>query len=62
MRISTLTKDESVEAAAEALIKQAAEDISIDVNNVTVSFKTSTGTYTAIKDISLTVQKARSYH
>jgi nitrate/nitrite transport system ATP-binding protein len=57
MRISTLTKDESVEAAAEALIKQAAEDISIDVNNVTVSFKTPTGTYTAIKDISLTVQK-----
>jgi nitrate/nitrite transport system ATP-binding protein len=57
MRISTLTKDESVEAAAEALIKQAAEDVSIDVNNVTVSFKTSTGTYTAIKDISLTVQK-----
>ena len=57
MSISTLTKDEKVEAAAEALIKQAAEDISIDVNNVTVSFKTPTGTYTAIKDISLTVQK-----
>lgn len=57
MRISTLTKDENVEAAAEALIKQAAEDISIDVNNVTVSFKTPTGTYTAIKDINLTVQK-----
>ena len=57
MRISTLTKDENVEAAAEALIKQAAEDVSIDVNNVTVSFKTPTGTYTAIKDISLTVQK-----
>jgi nitrate/nitrite transport system ATP-binding protein len=57
MRISTLTKDENVEAAAEALIKQAAEDVSIDVNNVTVSFKTPTGTYTAIKDINLTVQK-----
>lgn len=57
MSISTLTKDEKVEAAAEALLKQAAEDISIDVNNVTVSFKTPTGTYTAIKDISLTVQK-----
>jgi len=57
MSISTLTKDEKVEAAAEALIKQAAEDISIDLNNVTVSFKTPTGTYTAIKDISLTVQK-----
>jgi nitrate/nitrite transport system ATP-binding protein len=57
MRISTLTKDESVEAAAEALLKQAAEDVSIDVNNVTVSFKTPTGTYTAIKDINLTVQK-----
>ena len=57
MRITTLTKDENVEAAAEALIKQAAEDVSIDVNNVTVSFKTPTGTYTAIKDINLTVQK-----
>lgn len=57
MSISTLTKDEKVEAAAEALIKQAAADVSIDVNNVTVSFKTPTGTYTAIKDINLTVQK-----
>ena len=57
MSISTLTKDEKVEAAAEALLKQAAADVSIDVNNVTVSFKTPTGTYTAIKDISLTVQK-----
>src|SRR3954471_19435613 len=57
MRISTLTKDQNVEAAAEALLKQAAADVSIDVNNVTVSFKTPTGTYTAIKDISLTVQK-----
>ncbi len=57
MSISTLTKDEKVEAAAEALLKQAAADVSIDVNNVTVSFKTPTGSYTAIKDISLTVQK-----
>jgi nitrate/nitrite transport system ATP-binding protein len=57
MSISTLTKDEKVEAAAEELLKQAAEEVSIDVNNVTVSFKTPTGTYTAIKDISLTVQK-----
>jgi nitrate/nitrite transport system ATP-binding protein len=57
MSMSTLTKDEKVEAAAEALIKQAAADVSIDVNNVTVSFKTPTGTYTAIKDINLTVQK-----
>ena len=55
--MSTLTRDEKVEAAAEALLKQAAADISIDVNNVSVSFKTPTGTYTAIKDISLTVQK-----
>lgn len=57
MSISTLIKDEKVEAAAEALLKQAAADVSIDVNNITVSFKTPTGTYTAIKDISLTVQK-----
>ncbi|GAB2986871.1 nitrate ABC transporter ATP-binding protein [Mucilaginibacter puniceus] len=57
MSVSTITKDEKVEAAAEALLKQAAEDVSIDVNNITVSFKTPTGTYTAIKDINLTVQK-----
>lgn len=29
----------------------------IDINNVTVSFKTPKGTYTAVKEISLTVQK-----
>lgn len=30
---------------------------SIDINNVTVSFKTQTGFYTAVKDISLSVKK-----
>src|SRR5688500_10152694 len=30
---------------------------SIDINNVTVSFKTNKGVYTAVKDISLSVKK-----
>lgn len=33
------------------------QTISIDVQNITVSFKTAKGIYTAIKDISLTVKK-----
>jgi nitrate/nitrite transport system ATP-binding protein len=34
-----------------------APSTAIDINNVTVSFKTPTGIYTAVKEISLTVQK-----
>lgn len=35
----------------------AAEQNSIEINNVTVSFKTPTGVYTAVKEISLNVKK-----
>ncbi len=55
---SVLTTDENIEAVANALLKQAAAaETSIVINNVTVSFKTPTGPYTAVKDINLTVQK-----
>ncbi|OCX54824.1 sulfate ABC transporter ATP-binding protein [Mucilaginibacter sp. PPCGB 2223] len=42
---------------ADELLKQAVAETSIEVNNVSVSFKTPGGIYTAIKDIDLTVQK-----
>jgi len=55
---STLTTEDNIEAVANALLKQAAKaETSIDINNITVSFKTPTGIYTAVKDISLSVQK-----
>lgn len=55
---STLTTDDNIADVTNALLKQAAAaETSIDINNVTVSFKTPTGTYTAVKDISLSVQK-----
>ncbi|MES2807528.1 MAG: nitrate ABC transporter ATP-binding protein [Bacteroidota bacterium] len=55
---STLTTEENITEVANALLEQAAKaETSIEINNVTVSFKTPAGTYTAIKDISLSVQK-----
>ena len=54
---SVITVDKNIEAVADALLKQAAAETSIEVNNVTVSFKTPKGVYTAVKDINLTVQK-----
>jgi nitrate/nitrite transport system ATP-binding protein len=57
MNDATTTATENITQVAEALIKQAAAETSIDINNVTVSFKTPKGVYTAVKDISLTVQK-----
>jgi nitrate/nitrite transport system ATP-binding protein len=55
---STLTTNDNIADVANALLKQAAAaETSIDINNVTVSFKTPTGIYTAVKDISLSVQK-----
>ncbi len=54
---SVITVDKQIEEVADALLKQAAAETSIEVNNVTVSFKTPKGTYTAVKDINLTVQK-----
>ena len=54
---SVITVDKDIEDVADALLKQAAAETSIEVNNVTVSFKTPKGVYTAVKDINLTVQK-----
>jgi nitrate ABC transporter ATP-binding subunit len=54
---SVITVDKDIEEVADALLKQAAAETSIEVNNVTVSFKTPKGVYTAVKDINLTVQK-----
>jgi nitrate/nitrite transport system ATP-binding protein len=42
---------------AEELIEKAIHVNSIEINNVSVSFKTPKGIYTAIKEISLSVQK-----
>ncbi len=58
--ISTIgsTSVENNNMVADKIIEQAfAAPLSIEVNNVTVSFKTPTGAYTAVKDISLTVKK-----
>jgi len=54
---SVITVDRDIEEVADALLKQAAAETSIELNNVTVSFKTPKGVYTAVKDINLTVQK-----
>lgn len=54
---SVITVDKNIEAVADALLKQAAAETSIEINNVTVSFKTGKGVYTAVKNINLTVQK-----
>jgi len=51
------TTTENIGAVADELLKQAVAETSIEVNNVTVSFKTPKGVYTAVKDINLTVQK-----
>jgi nitrate/nitrite transport system ATP-binding protein len=44
-------------AIAETLIDKAIHSNAIEVDNLTVSFKTSKGIYTAIKEISLSVKK-----
>jgi len=51
------TTTENIGAVADELLKQAVAETSIEVNNVSVSFKTPKGIYTAVKDINLTVQK-----
>ena len=51
------TTTENIGMVADELLKQAAAETSIEVNNVSVSFKTPAGIYTAVKDINLTVQK-----
>nr|WP_294943378.1 ABC transporter ATP-binding protein [uncultured Mucilaginibacter sp.] len=49
--------DEGVSVVDEDLLDQDTKPVSIQINNVTVSFKTPKGIYTAVKEIDLTVQK-----
>jgi len=51
------TEQNNIGMVADELLKQAVAETSIEVNNVSVSFKTPKGIYTAVKDINLTVQK-----
>jgi nitrate ABC transporter ATP-binding subunit len=55
--MSTAAKHISREIVADAILQPVLESIAIEVNNVSVNFKTSKGVFTAVKDISLTVQK-----
>ena len=50
--------EDDITATAEIILEQAANaPVSIQVNNVSVSFKTPKGVYTAVKEIDLTVRK-----
>lgn len=49
--------DEGVSVVDEDLLDQDTKPVSIQINNVTVSFKTPKGIYTAVKEIDLTVRK-----
>jgi nitrate ABC transporter ATP-binding subunit len=50
--------EDDITATAEIILEQAANTpVSIQINNVTVSFKTPKGIYTAVKEIDLTVKK-----
>ena len=54
----TPTTTENIKDVADELLKQAvSSETSVEVNNVSVSFKTAKGIYTAVKDITLTVKK-----
>jgi nitrate/nitrite transport system ATP-binding protein len=56
--IMETTPPNNITAIADGLLEEAiSSDKSIEVKNVTVSFKTAKGVYTAVKDIDLTVQK-----
>jgi len=48
---------EKVNEVADSILAPALNSPSIEVNNVTVSFKTAKGVYTAVKDINLVVKK-----
>lgn len=55
---TSTTLEENIIYAADSILEQEAHpEISIQVNNVTVRFKTPKGTYTAVKNIDLTVNK-----
>src|SRR5215216_5791944 len=50
--------EDDITATAEITLEQAANtQVSIQINNVTVSFKTPKGIYTAVKEIDLTVKE-----
>lgn len=57
--MSTLTTlQENISTIADSLLEEAAHpEVSIRIDKLTVSFKTPKGTYTAVKDIDLTVNK-----
>jgi nitrate/nitrite transport system ATP-binding protein len=48
---------ENINEVADSILAPALNPFSIEVNNVTVSFKTPKGVYTAVKEISLNVKK-----
>lgn len=48
---------ENINEVADSILAPAFDSPSIEVNNVTVSFNTAKGLYTAVKDINLTVKK-----
>jgi len=55
---NTSTLDESINEIAERILEQAASpEVSIKIDQVTVSFKTPKGIYTAVKEIDLAVNK-----
>jgi nitrate/nitrite transport system ATP-binding protein len=56
MNTSTISSKSQLQIADE-LLEPVLHPQCIEINNVTVSFKTSKGLYTAVKDISLTVKK-----
>lgn len=56
--MNTATTKTATQNIADSILEPAlTPSTAISVNNVTVSFKTPKGTYTAVKEISLTVQK-----
>lgn len=55
---TSTTLEENITKVADSILEQSAHpEVSIQINNVTVRFKTPKGTYTAVKDIDLTVNK-----
>jgi nitrate/nitrite transport system ATP-binding protein len=55
--METGTRENFSSAIAEDIIEKAIHNNSIEIENVTVSFKTPKGIYTAVQDISLSVKK-----
>jgi nitrate ABC transporter ATP-binding subunit len=56
--IAPTAPEKNITSIADELLEQAiSSDKSIEVKNVTVSFKTAKGVYTAVKEIDLTVNK-----